>query len=1226
MSKINAGQAPSTLISEYIGSDFDAVLGVADSIEAVKRVAKALESPDTFKASESTAGIAEIATQEEVNQKTNDSHIVTPKKLGVYAAPLVHDHATATPTESGFLAATDKQKLDGIASNANNYIHPTTDGNLHVPATGTDNKGKLLKAGATAGSIVWDTISKTDVGLSNVDNTSDLDKPVSTATQAALDGKSATDHTHNYLPLTGGTLTGDLQGTTFIGALAGNASTATSADKLIAARTISLIGDVIGSVSFDGSTDVTFATSYKASGVTAGTYKSVTVDEKGYITAGTNPTTLAEYGITDAAALSHVGSTGTAHGIASTSAAGFMSAADKIKLNGISGTNTGDQTITLTGDVTGSGTGSFAATLANSGVTAGSYSKVTVDTKGRVTAGASLAASDIPSLDWSKITSGKPTTLSGYGITNAVLASDVVTTATANKILKLDANSKLPTSITGNADGNSVTATKLETARTINGVLFDGSADIVINAVDSTSRIASSEKGVANGVATLGADGKIFSSQLPSYVDDILEYTNLAAFPTTGEVGKIYVALDTNKTYRWAGSVYVYITSGAVDSVAGKTGVVTLVKDDVGLSNVDNTSDLSKPISTAQQSALDLKANLASPVLTGTPSAPTAAVGTSTTQIATTAFVNAEIANDAAPKSHVGSTGTAHGVASTSVAGFMSSADKTKLNGIATGANAYVHPTGDGNLHVPVTGTNSDGYVLKAGAVAGSISWEPLTATDVGALPSTWVPNFSDINSKPTTLSGYGITDAQPLDPDLTSIAGLAGTTGLLKKTAANTWALDTNTYLTTNKTITISGDAAGTGSTAISLVLTNSGVTAGTYKSVTVDSKGRVTSGANPTTLAEYGITDATPSSHAGATGTAHGVATTLVAGFMSSSDKSKLDGISAGANAYTHPVSGVTAGTYRSVTVDVQGHITAGTNPTTLAGYGITDAIPSSLKGAVNGVATLDATGKVTASQLPMDAVQSVDGLTGVIELPLATEAAPGKAAIATTAEVTTGTNNTKFVTPAKLAMYAQPKDSTLTALAKVTTAADNLIYATAPDVFTTTSITPFARTLIDDVDAAAMRTTLGIDGLPILTFIGDTPPINPQNGITWYCTDDGRTYVYYVDSDSGQWIENSPQSPATTDTLRGTNVNGDYTKFADGTLICWVTTATSASATKAITYPMAFISNPVCTVTVEAATPFIVTTQFPSVTGIGINGWNMSSARVAVACTIMVVGRWK
>lgn len=101
--------------------------------------------------------------------------------------------------------------------------------------------------------------------------------------------------------------------------------------------------------------------------------------------------------------------------------------------------------------------------------------------------------------------------------------------------------------------------------------------------------------------------GTIDAARLPSYVDDVAESANLAAFPATGESGKIYVALDTNKTYRWSGSAYVYITSGAVDSVAGKTGVVTLVKADVGLSSVDNTSDAAKPISTATQNALDAK-------------------------------------------------------------------------------------------------------------------------------------------------------------------------------------------------------------------------------------------------------------------------------------------------------------------------------------------------------------------------------------------------------------------------------------------------------------------------------------------------------------------------------------------------------------------------------------------------------------------------------------------
>jgi hypothetical protein len=62
-------------------------------------------------------------------------------------------------------------------------------------------------------------------------------------------------------------------------------------------------------------------------------------------------------------------------------------------------------------------------------------------------------------------------------------------------------------------------------------------------------------------------------------------------------------------------------------------------KSEVGLGNVDNTSDADKPISTAQQNALNAKANLASPAFTGTPTAPTAAKGTDSTQIATTAFV-----------------------------------------------------------------------------------------------------------------------------------------------------------------------------------------------------------------------------------------------------------------------------------------------------------------------------------------------------------------------------------------------------------------------------------------------------------------------------------------------------------------------------------------------------------------------------------------------------------
>jgi len=89
------------------------------------------------------------------------------------------------------------------------------------------------------------------------------------------------------------------------------------------------------------------------------------------------------------------------------------------------------------------------------------------------------------------------------------------------------------------------------------------------------------DKGIANGIAPLDSSGLISSTYLPSFVDDVEEYANLASFPATGESGKIYIALDTNKTYRWSGSAYVEISSGAVDSVNGVTGVVVLDTDDV---------------------------------------------------------------------------------------------------------------------------------------------------------------------------------------------------------------------------------------------------------------------------------------------------------------------------------------------------------------------------------------------------------------------------------------------------------------------------------------------------------------------------------------------------------------------------------------------------------------------------------------------------------------------
>jgi phage-related tail fiber protein len=121
------------------------------------------------------------------------------------------------------------------------------------------------------------------------------------------------------------------------------------------------------------------------------------------------------------------------------------------------------------------------------------------------------------------------------------------------------------------------------------------------------------------------------------------------------------------------------------------------------------------------------------------------------------------------------------------------------------------------------------------------------------------------IGNKTSSVDGSGNVSftlgeigAQAAGASLTSIQGLAGTSGLLRKIGVNSYTLDTAAYLTGNQTITFTGDVAGSGATSVVLTLANSGVTAGTYRSVTVDAKGRVTAGSNPTTLSGYGITDA--------------------------------------------------------------------------------------------------------------------------------------------------------------------------------------------------------------------------------------------------------------------------------------------------------------------------------------------------------------------------------
>jgi len=108
-----------------------------------------------------------------------------------------------------------------------------------------------------------------------------------------------------------------------------------------------------------------------------------------------------------------------------------------------------------------------------------------------------------------------------------------------------------------------------------------------LNAKENTAN-----KGIPGGYASLAGDGKVPSDQLPSYVDDVIEVANYAALPTVGQTGVIYITLDNNNVYRWAGSVYVQISqpnavwgsiTGTLSSQTDLQNALNAKQDDITL-------------------------------------------------------------------------------------------------------------------------------------------------------------------------------------------------------------------------------------------------------------------------------------------------------------------------------------------------------------------------------------------------------------------------------------------------------------------------------------------------------------------------------------------------------------------------------------------------------------------------------------------------------------------
>lgn len=200
-------------------------------------------------------------------------------------------------------------------------------------------------------------------------------------------------------------------------------------------------------------------------------------------------------------------------------------------------------------------------------------------------------------------------------------------------------------------------------AYTINGKKISSNptlskSDLGLGNVTNYEQVKRMEMGKANGVATLDSGGKVPSAQLPSYVDDVLEYASKSNFPATGETGKIYVSINDNKTWRWSGSAYVEISQGVT---LGETSS-TAYPGDKGANLALLVGSLPKEIvsgisSQAQGDAWVI--TLSGKVKANTWDGATLSRGTTRIPSATQ-----------------------------SSCGLMSSTDKKKLDGIATGATA----------------------------------------------------------------------------------------------------------------------------------------------------------------------------------------------------------------------------------------------------------------------------------------------------------------------------------------------------------------------------------------------------------------------------------------------------------------------------------------------------------------------------------------------------------
>ena len=277
--------------------------------------------------------------------------------------------------------------------------------------------------------------------------------------------------------------------------------------------------------------------------------------------------------------------------------------------------------------------------------------------------------------------------------------------AIAEQIPEIPTKLPNPAALTISLNGNSQGSYDGSAEKSINiNAASVGAASITHNHVASAitsgtfslDRIPTITDAKISGISANKITGTIASANLPSYVDDVLEYNGISAFPDDGEAGKIYVDTSTNKTYRWSGSSYVEISA----SLALGTTSSTAFRGDYGNTAYQHAtakgsafaSGLYKITTNAQGHVTAATAVTKSDITAlGIPASDT---NTNTTYTLSKSGSTIKLTGSDGSETSVtdADTNTTYTNATTSTAGLMSATDKTKLDSIANGANNYSLP------------------------------------------------------------------------------------------------------------------------------------------------------------------------------------------------------------------------------------------------------------------------------------------------------------------------------------------------------------------------------------------------------------------------------------------------------------------------------------------------------------------------------------------------------